>query len=103
MPVTKSPRLLLPDADISGPLFVGIDLGGTNIKAALVDGQGQMVAFHTEPTNVQNGPDDAAIRMGHSVELLAHCVGLARSDIAAVGLGTPGPAKCSPMARAARV
>ena len=91
MPATKSPRLLLPDADISGPLFVGIDLGGTNIKAALVDGQGQMVAFHTEPTNVQNGPDDAAIRMGHSVELLAHCVGLARSDIAAVGLGTPGP------------
>ena len=91
MPVTKSPHLLLPDADVSGPLFVGIDLGGTNIKAALVDDHGHLVAFHTEPTNVQNGPDDAAVRMGHSVELLARCVGLARSDIAAVGLGTPGP------------
>ena len=37
MPVPESPRLLLPEADLSGPLFVGIDLGGTNIKAALVD------------------------------------------------------------------
>ena len=91
MPATKSPHLLIPAADISGPLFVGIDLGGTNIKAALVDDHGQMVAFHTEPTHVQNGPDDAAIRMGHSVNLLAQCAGLDRSDIAAVGLGTPGP------------
>ena len=88
MPATKSTHLLVPAADVSGPLFVGIDLGGTNIKAALVDDHGQMVAFHTEPTHVQNGPDDAAIRMGHSVNLLAQCAGIDRSDIAACLLYT---------------
>ena len=79
MTATKTPQLLRPATDVSGPLFVGIDLGGTNIKVALVDDTGQLVAFHTEPTNVARGPDDAAIRMGQSVGLLADCVGRARS------------------------
>ena len=95
MPATKTPQLLRSAADVSGPLFVGIDLGGTNIKAALVDDSGQLVAFHTEPTNVTHGPDDAAVRMGQSVGLLADCVGRDRSEISAVGLGTPGPQNLS--------
>ena len=95
MPATKPPQLLRSAADVSGPLFVGIDLGGTNIKAALVDNSGQLVAFHTEPTNVTHGPDDAAVRMGQSVGLLADCVGRDRSEISAVGLGTPGPQNLS--------
>ncbi len=91
MPVPESPRLLLPEADLSGPLFVGIDLGGTNIKAALVDDAGRMIAFHTEPTEVTRGPEDAAARRGQAVGKLAHAVGRTATDIAAVGLGTPGP------------
>jgi glucokinase len=83
--------VLLPEADLSGPLFVGIDLGGTNIKAALVDDAGRMIAFHTEPTEVARGPEDAAARMGQSVCRLAAAVGLTAADITAVGLGTPGP------------
>ncbi|MEI6257291.1 MAG: ROK family protein [Planctomycetota bacterium] len=73
------------------PLHVGVDLGGTNIKAALVDDEGRVVAFHTEPTHVERGPEDAAARMGRCVHSLAHQVGIATSDIATVGLGTPGP------------
>lgn len=91
MPTPESPRVLLPEADLSGPLFVGIDLGGTNIKAALVDDAGRMIAFHTEPTEVARGPEDAAARMGQSVSRLAAAVGLTAADITAVGLGTPGP------------
>ena len=91
MPAPESPRLLVPLAEVSTPLFVGIDLGGTNIKAALVDDTGRMVAFHTEPTRVADGPEDAAARMGRSVGLLAEAAGLTAADIMAVGLGTPGP------------
>ena len=91
MPATESTRLLVPATDIAGPLFVGIDLGGTNIKAALVDDAGRMVAFHTEKTRVADGPEDAAARMGRAVGLLAEAAGLTAADVAAIGLGTPGP------------
>ena len=82
---------LLPMREARLPLWAGVDLGGTNIKSALVDDDGRMVAFRTEPTNAAAGPDDAAARMGRSVHLLAGDVGVATSDLAGVGLGTPGP------------
>jgi len=84
-------RSLLPLAEARLPLYAGVDLGGTNIKAALVDDCGRIVAFHTEPTHADRGPEDTAARMGRMVHTLAHLVGIATSDIAGVGLGTPGP------------
>jgi glucokinase len=73
------------------PLYAGVDLGGTNIKAALVDDRGQLVAFHTEKTHAERGPEDAAARMGEAVRILARQAGIAAADIARVGLGSPGP------------
>jgi glucokinase len=83
-------RRLVPLAEARPPLYAGIDLGGTNIKAALVDDAGRMVAFHSEPTHVDRGPEDAAARMGGAVHVLAGMAGVAATDIARVGLGTPG-------------
>jgi glucokinase len=82
---------LLPIAKATLPLFVGIDLGGTNIKAALVDDRGLLAGFHTEPTHASRGPEDAAARMGQAVHTLAREAGIATTDIARVGLGSPGP------------
>lgn len=73
------------------PFFVGIDLGGTNIKAGLVDDEGNTLAYHTEPTHASRGPEDGAARMGRTVGIVASLAGIAATDIAAVGLGTPGP------------
>jgi glucokinase len=87
----SSDRTLLPIAEAKRPLYAGVDLGGTNIKAALVDDEGRVVAFHTEPTHVSRGPEDAAARLGRSVHTLASLAGIATSDIARVGLGSPGP------------
>jgi glucokinase len=81
----------VPLAAATPPWYAGIDLGGTNIKAALVDDSGRLVAFHTEPTHADRGPEDAAARMGQAVHTLARQAGLASADIAGVGLGTPGP------------
>jgi len=89
MSITK--RVLLPLAKARLPLYAGVDLGGTNIKSALVDDEGRMVAFHTEKTHADRGPEDTAARMGRTVHTLAQMAGVATSDIAAVGLGTPGP------------
>jgi glucokinase len=82
---------LLPLAAAVRPLYAGVDLGGTNIKSALVDDGGRLVAFRTEPTHVARGPEDAAARMGASVAALAADVGLTAADVARVGLGSPGP------------
>lgn len=84
-------RALLPLAEAAQPLYAGVDLGGTNIKAALVDDLGRLVAFHTEPTHADRGPEDAAARMGRAVHTLASLAGIATADIARVGLGSPGP------------
>ena len=89
MSITK--RVLLPLAKARLPLYAGVDLGGTNIKSALVDDEGRMVAFHTEKTHADRGPEDTAARMGRTIHTLAQMAGVATSDIAAVGLGTPGP------------
>ena len=85
------PSSLLPLSAATLPLYAGVDLGGTNIKAALVDDEGRMVAFHTEPTHASRGPEDAAARMGRAVHTLAAAAGIATADVAAVGLGSPGP------------
>jgi len=89
--MSTTPRPLLPLAEARLPLHAGVDLGGTNIKAALVDDLGRMVAFATEPTHADRGPEDTAARMGGMVHALARQAGIATSDIATVGLGTPGP------------
>jgi glucokinase len=81
----------VPLAHATRPLYAGVDLGGTNIKAALVDDAGRVVAFHTEPTHAERGPEDGAARMGRAVHHLASLAGIATADIARVGLGSPGP------------
>ncbi len=42
------------------PFFVGIDLGGTNIKVGMVDDLGRALAGLTIPTEASKGPEDAA-------------------------------------------
>ena len=82
---------LLPLSRAQQPLYAGVDLGGTNIKAGLIDDLGRTVAFHTEPTQAARGPEDAAARMGRAVHTLCGQAGIGIDDVARVGLGTPGP------------
>jgi glucokinase len=85
------PSELLPLAQAVRPLFAGVDLGGTNVKTALVDDAGRVLVFRSEPTHAARGPEDTAARMGKAVHALAGEAGIATADIAHVGLGSPGP------------
>lgn len=82
---------LVPLARAIRPLFAGIDLGGTNIKSAIVDDHGHVLAFRSEPTRAGDGPEHAAARMGKGVLAMAAELGIATTEIARVGLGSPGP------------
>jgi glucokinase len=84
-------RTLTSLAEAARPFWAGVDLGGTNIKAALVDDHGRLLAFHTEKTHADRGPEDAAKRMGEAMHLLAREAGITTADIKAVGVGSPGP------------
>jgi glucokinase len=72
------------------PLFVGIDLGGTNIKVGLVDDSGRTIRFLSVPTLVERGAEDGARRMGEAARQVVADAGLTMADVARAGLGTPG-------------
>ena len=44
--------------------YIGIDLGGTNIKGALVSAKGEILKEHSIPTRVDLGPEAVAGRIG---------------------------------------
>lgn len=83
-------RSFISLSEAQKPFFVGIDLGGTNIKVGLVDDLGRSLSWLTIPTEVERGAEDAAQRMGEAVHEVIRRAGLQLSDVARVGLGSPG-------------
>lgn len=75
----------------SFPLFAGIDVGGTNIKLGIVDDQGRSLAhdsFSTDPQSAARGPLELARK---KLDGMLETSGYNWDQVAAVGLGTPGP------------
>jgi glucokinase len=72
-------------------VFVGIDVGGTNIKIGVLDGRDATLAYRSIPTDEERGPGDAARRVGAAVRELIAEAGVPASAVARVGLATPGP------------
>ncbi len=72
-------------------LYVGCDLGGTNLRAAVVDVErGSILAQQSVPTMAREGHDAV---MGRMANLITHTIasaGLSPQEIAGVGIGVPG-------------
>jgi len=83
-------RFFISPAEAKSPFFVGIDLGGTNIKVGVVDDQGRSLSWLSIPTDADKGPEDASERMGKAVWKAIGEADLQPSDVARVGLGSPG-------------
>ncbi len=79
------------DNEANGPFFLGVDVGGTNIKIGLIDDQGRTLAFESIITNDGNGANAAIERAGNSCRELAKRAGIGWRLVPRVGLGTPGP------------
>jgi len=76
---------------MSHPLAVGIDLGGTNLKGAVVTSDAAVLRRHAIPTNLERGPVAVVEDMEHLVDGLLKQVGAERSSLAGVGVAAPGP------------
>jgi glucokinase len=77
-------------ASAQRPLFLGFDVGGTNIKLGLVDDLGRPVAHTKIATEEEHGPREAVRRARVAVEEMLGPLGLKIIDLAAVGLCVPG-------------
>ncbi len=70
--------------------YLGVDLGGTNITAGLVDEKGKLIAKKTTPT--MNGRDSADI-LDDMAEMCGRLIEenkLELKDITSIGIGLPG-------------
>ncbi len=68
------------------PYAIGVDLGGTNMRAALVDDKGKIQAHARTRTPVDLGPEATALEMSR---LVAEVRG--QNTVVGVGIGSPGP------------
>jgi glucokinase len=71
--------------------YVGVDLGATNLRAAVADETGAVLA--TERTTTPRGPTGIAVTEGVLDVVRAACAsaGLSPSDVRAAGIGSIGP------------
>jgi glucokinase len=76
-------------------IFVGIDVGGTNVKLGLFDSELKMIHKTSITTEADMGPEVVINNMAEAVKELLSEAGFSLQDIVAIGIGTPGPAKYS--------
>lgn len=72
------------------PFYLGIDLGGTNIKSGVVDSEGRPFPSVSLPTNADRGPVAGLAQLAEAGRQAVAASGLTWDDIHAVGLGSPG-------------
>ncbi len=71
-------------------MYIGIDLGGTNIAAGLVSEDGKILCQSSTPTLNNREAVDIVKDMAMLIEKIAKDYGIAVSDIKGVGIGSPG-------------
>lgn len=69
---------------------VAIDLGGTNMKGAVVNEEGHILLKDEVPTLAEKGAADVLHRMQRFIRDLASQTGFAIAQLAGVGIGIPG-------------
>jgi len=70
--------------------YAGIDLGGTNIAAGIVDESGKIIESMSVPTGAQRDFRDIVRDMAELVKTLCQKIQIPTDDIKAVGIGCPG-------------
>lgn len=71
-------------------LYVGVDVGGTNIKTGVVDDQGQSRSLVTLPTHAARGWEAGLADIEDSIHQAILGANTHLDEITAIGLATPG-------------
>jgi glucokinase len=70
--------------------FVGLDVGGTTMKAGIVDDAGRPLSAVSLPTEAPRGQEFGLARMCETIRKAVEAAGLELKQIAAIGVATPG-------------
>lgn len=70
--------------------YVGIDLGGTNIKTGIVDRNGRIMAKSSIPTKSERTADEVAFDMAFEVLNVVKASKISMDEVVGVGVGSPG-------------
>lgn len=73
-------------------VYVGIDMGGTSMRALLVNDQNEILAIEKVPTNVAQKPEGLIRDVAALAEDVVAAAGLPKSRLRAVSIGAPGAA-----------
>ncbi len=87
--VTVSGKMHLIIAEVR-KYYVGIDLGGTNIKGGIVDDLGRIIYEDKTPTESEKGAEGVATNIANLAKRLMAKVGLEADDMEGLGMGVPG-------------
>lgn len=71
-------------------IYIGIDVGGTTIKAGAVDEKGNILAKDVRPTGVERGYEAMIRDMGELAIAVAQASGHTMAQVKAIGIGIPG-------------
>ncbi|MBK5275126.1 MAG: ROK family protein [Desulfuromonadales bacterium] len=71
-------------------LFVGMDIGGTNLRCALVDSRGVILDRHRAGSRIEEGRDAFCELMLSEISVLTDAAVLRGKQVSAIGIGVPG-------------
>lgn len=72
------------------PLYVGLDVGGSAMKAGVVDDTGKPLSSVSLPTEAHRGQEFGLARMAETIRAAINAAGLTLQHIDAIGVDTPG-------------
>ena len=73
---------------------VGVDIGGTNVKIALVDKKGEILFSKTVPTRAEMGYEYTVGNIKQSIKELIEEAKIEKNAIEGIGFGFPGQIDC---------
>lgn len=70
---------------------IGIDLGATSVRVALSNMCGEIIALHDQDLDVRSGPTACLKEIIALIRLALQQTGIEPRQLAAIGMGVPGP------------
>ncbi len=71
--------------------YLGLDLGGTSLRAGVVAADGTLLAMEKRKTKPELGAEGVVKRMAEAVERALKAAGVRPRDVGGLGIGVPGP------------
>jgi glucokinase len=72
------------------PYYVGLDVGGTTMKAGVVDDKARILGTATLPTEPARGQDLGLERMCETIRAAVADAAITMGEVASIGVATPG-------------